>query len=147
MSKVASYYHIVFCTKNREMTIPLQYKEDLYRFIWKIITDNSCKLMRIGGIQNHIHILLDLHPTVALAKLVQEIKASSSGWMSHDGRFPNFYGWANGYYAYTISPDVRHDVIEYIKNQESHHLDRPFDEELDRLYLDAGFTPDERDMR
>ena len=70
MSKVVAYYHIVFCTKRREMTIPLQYKEDVYRFIWKIVSENKSKLIRIGGIQNHIHIFLDLHPTVALANIV-----------------------------------------------------------------------------
>ena len=74
MSKVTAYYHIVFCTKRREMTIPLAYKEDLYRFIWKEIKDLKCDLIRIGGIQNHVHILLNLHPTVALATLMQNIK-------------------------------------------------------------------------
>lgn len=59
MSKIAAYYHIVFCTKSREMTIPLEYAEDVYRFIWRIITDSKRKLIRIGGIQNHIHILRD----------------------------------------------------------------------------------------
>lgn len=147
MSKVAAYYHIVISTKNREMTIPPQYREDLYRFIWKTISNYKCTLIRIGGIQNHIHILLDLNPTVALSKLVQEIKALSSGWMTQDSRFPQFYGWSPGYYAYTISPNIKHYVIEYIKNQEAHHLGRPFDDEIISLYQESGFMPDQRDMR
>ena len=146
MSKVAAYYHIVFCTKNREMTLPLQHIEDLYRFIWKIISDSKCTLIRIGGIQNHVHILHDLNPVVSLSKLLQNIKANSSGWLMHDVRFPCFAGWATGYYASTISPEQRHTVIEYIRNQREHHLRRPFSEEMDYLYREAGFEPDSRDM-
>lgn len=146
MSKVAAYYHIVFCTRNREMTIPLEYKEDVYRFIWKIITDHKSTLIRIGGIQNHIHILLNLHPTVALSDLVQAIKAQTSGWMSTDNRFEMFDGWAAGYYAGTISPDVRNSVIEYIKTQESHHLSNALDKEFRNLYCIADMQYDDRDM-
>ena len=147
MSKVAAYYHIVFCTKRREMTIPLQYKEDVYRFIWKIISDSKCRLVRIGGIQNHIHILLDLHPNVALSNLIQSIKSLSSGWMAGDSRFMHFDGWASGYFASTVSPEERPKVIEYIKNQESHHLNHQFDDEVKRLYMAAAVEYDDRDMR
>lgn len=147
MSKVIAYYHIVFCTKNREMTIPLQLKEDLYRFIWKIITDKNCKLLRIGGIQNNIHILLDLHPNIALATLVQSIKGVSSGWLRQDGRITVFDGWAAGYFASSVSPEGKGSVIEYIKNQEEHHMDQGFDEELKGMHLASFMDYDERDMR
>lgn len=147
MSKIAAYYHIVFCTKRREMTIPLEYAEDVYRFIWRIISDFKCKLIRIGGIQNHIHILLDLHPTVPLSSLVKKIKASSSGWMASDPRFRYFCGWSSGYYACSVSPRERLSVINYIKNQKNHHLSHHIDDEVEILYRDAGLEYDERDMR
>ena len=147
MSKVVAYYHIVYCTKRREMTIPLQYKKDVYRFIWKIISDNKSKLIRIGGIQNHIHIFLDLHPTVALANMMQSIKSLSSGWMSRDERFPLFDGWADGYFASSVSPHEKSPVIEYIMNQEEHHLSHDIDEEVKGLYWAADIEYDDRDMR
>ena len=146
MSKVAAYYHIVFCTKRREMTIPLEYKEYIYRFIWKIISDSKCTLIRIGGIQNHIHILLDLHPNVALSNLIQSIKSVSSGWIAKDHRFTHFEGWASGYFACSVSYDERPRVIEYIKNQETHHLNHNIDDEMKRLYMAANIQYDERDM-
>lgn len=146
MSKVAAYYHIVFCTRNREMTIPSAHKEDVYRYIWKVITNYNCKLIRIGGIQNHIHILLNLHPSVALADLVKAIKAQSSGWMSTDHRFNLFKGWAAGYYAGSISPNARRSVIEYIKAQETHHRSQALDNEFIDLYKIADIPYDNRDM-
>lgn len=92
MSKVLAYYHIVFCTKERRMTLPLDQCEHLYRFIWKELTDNNCRLIRIGGIQNHIHMLIELHPSVALSRLMQDIKSHLGGWLKKDGRFPDFTG-------------------------------------------------------
>ncbi len=147
MSKVTAHYHIVFCTKRREKTIPLSFREDLYRLIWKIITNNKSKLVRIGGVENHVHILLDLNPTIALAPLMRDIKAFSSGWLSKDNRFTAFCGWADGYYASSVSPQSKLSVIEYIKNQEQHHLQKSFDDELKGLYEASGIAYDDRDMR
>ena len=106
----------------------------------------KCKLLRIGGIGNHVHILLELHPTVALSPLIQSIKAKSSGWLRTDQRFPNFTGWASGYFATTISNDVKDQVISYIKSQPEHHLTNSLDEEFKSLYSWAGMVYDARDL-
>lgn len=147
MSKVAAYYHIVFCTKERRMTLPLEQCEHLYRFIWKELSDNNCQLLRIGGIQNHVHILLNLHPSVALSNLVKTIKSHTSGWLKSDSRFPHFTGWAKEYYAASISANHKDAVIEYIKNQREHHIGKSFEEELLSLYKVVGFSFDERDLK
>lgn len=146
MSKVQAFYHIVFCTKNREKTIPTSAKEDLYRFIWKQIESKKCKLLRIGGIENHIHILLELHPTVALSTLMKDIKSTTSGWLKSDIRFPYFGGWATGYFAATVENGSKGKVIQYIKNQPEHHSVVSLDDEFRRLYFYAGMTYDERDL-
>ena len=129
------------------MTIPIDKRENLYRFIWKIVQENSCYLLRIGGIQNHVHILVNLKPAMSLSKLVQDIKSRSSNWMKESGLFPDFVGWASGYYGCTLSPHDGKSVIEYIKNQEAHHLGTTFDNEIDILYSIAGQSSDDRDMR
>jgi len=128
------------------MTIPLEQKDDLYRFIWKILTDERCKLLRIGGIQNHVHMLINLHPSTALSALMQKVKALSSGWMRADIRFPLFEGWAKDYYACSISPEHKDAVIEYIKSQETHHLGQQLNSEILKLYRYAGLTYDDRDL-
>ena len=147
MSKVTAYYHIVFCTKAREMTIPLELRDDVYRFIWKEITKHNCRLIRIGGIQNHIHLLVDLHPTVALSKLLQDIKSRSSCWMKSDSRFQFFRGWGTDYYGCTISPEHKDAVIEYIKSQDTHHNVKLLDAELMSMCHYAEVNYDNRDFR
>ncbi|MDE6394085.1 MAG: IS200/IS605 family transposase [Duncaniella sp.] len=146
MSKTTALYHIVFCTKHREHTIPQNLKTDLYRFIWSEIKALNCTLIRIGGIQNHVHLLVDLNPTVSLATLIKTIKANSSGWMKKDDRFPLFIGWAAEYFASTISPDDKEALIQYINNQETHHKVHTEDDEFSALYSRAGLTYDDRQL-
>ena len=82
--------------------------------------------------------LVDIKPTIPLSKLVQKIKALSSGWMRTDSRFNTFMGWGKEYFACTVSPKHKHNVIEYINNQQQHHLGAEFDTEMRELYNRAG---------
>lgn len=148
MSKIIALFHVVFCTRCRRMTIPLEYREDLYRFIWKECSDKfNSRLLRIGGIQNHVHMFVNLHPSIALADFIKNIKAHSSGWMARDSRFRDFDGWAKGYFAESVSARNKQGVIEYIINQESHHLSHDLDIELQSLHDMAGLELDNQDMR
>ena len=147
MSKVNALYHIVFCTKHRELTIPEALKNDLYRFIWSIIKDTNCKLLRIGGIPNHIHMLVSLHPSIALSDLMRLIKTNTSNWMNNNPQFMHFQGWASEYFATTVSPESKDKVINYIMNQEEHHLHKPFDQELDEVFEAALLTLHPNDLK
>ncbi len=147
MSKVSALYHIVFCTKYREMTLTDSYLEDVYRFIWSEVKKQKCILLRIGGIANHVHMLVELNPTTALAAFMRAIKSDSSGWLRRDARFPLFCGWAGEYFACTISPRQKQVVIEYINGQQQHHYGRPVEMELSEMYRIAGLEYDERDMK
>lgn len=146
MSKVTSYYHIVFCTKRREMTIPVEKQDDLYRFIWHQVKKLNCDLLRIGGIPNHVHMLINLHPSVALSTLMQNVKGRSSSWMGTNPEFHIFNGWASEYYACSVSPEHKATVIEYIKGQVAHHTACDFSSELVKMYQYADLIYDERDM-
>ena len=146
MSKVSAYYHIVFCTKNREKTIPLNYKNDLYGYIWSLIRELKCSLVRIGGVENHFHVLVNLNPTVSLSDFVRSIKAKSSIWLNSDSRFPLFKGWAAEYFACTVAPENKDGLITYIRDQEVHHQCKPIASELETLYRAAELSYHPKDM-
>lgn len=146
MSKVLALYHIVISTKRREKTIPRELSEDLYRYIWSEVKRHNCLLIRIGGMSNHIHLLIDLNPAVSLASLVRDIKANSSRWLNNDDRFSLFNGWSDGYFAETVSQSGRQNVIDYIKGQYDHHRYHTFSEELQELFGYAGLQYDHRDL-
>ncbi len=130
MSKVIAFYHLVINTKGRQPTIPLQHKRLLYAYIHGIITNKKCKTTRINGIDNHLHLLFELHPTVALADLVGDIKRSSTLWLRNKPEFPDFECWGKEYFACTVSFQDVEAVKKYIINQEEHHKKNNFEEEM-----------------
>jgi len=137
-------YHIVFCTENRERALPLQHNAELYGYIWGIVKNHDTKLYRINGMEDHLHLLTDLHPTVALATLLQKIKTASSLWLKQNPNFPNFHGWAAGYAALTCSWREKDVVTNYIINQQNHHGKEDFLCEYRRMLVEAGVKIDER---
>ena len=146
MSKTKIYIHVVFSTKNREKSITAEHATSLYQNIWEFLTGRDCKLFRIGGMPDHVHILFGLHPTIALSTLMQELKSSTSGWLKRNGKFPLFEGWSGGYYAGSVSPDVKDRVIEYIKNQSAHHQNETFNDEIIKLAKTYDLIYDPRDL-
>lgn len=128
------------------MTISNTSRRELYRFIWSIIQKKNCYLYRISGTPNHIHILLNLHPRVALADIVRDIKSNSSGWLKWNPLFPDFNGWAKEYFAATISYRERDRVIDYIKDQQAHHGIQDLGAELQLLCSEEGFEIHEEDL-
>src|SRR5437867_12521452 len=90
-------YHLVFSTKERVPTLSGDKRANLFRYTWGILKNKDCHLYRIGGVEDHLHILTSLHPTLALADLVKEIKVSTSSWIKNENVFPKFTHWQDGY--------------------------------------------------
>ena len=111
------FYHLVFGTKDREKTVTEEHCTELYQYIWGIVRNHASKLYRINGVEDHLHLLSDLHPTIALADYVKNIKVANSIWMKESGKFPLFKGWQDGYGAFTCSIHEKERIIGYIKNQ------------------------------
>ena len=137
-------YHIVFGTKHRQLTITEEHSKELYSYIWGIVKNKNGKLFRINGVEDHIHILSDLHPSIALADFIKDIKISSAIWMKNSGNFPNFDAWAEGYGAFTCSVKERQRIIDYIINQKEHHKTIDFLEEFKLLLAEHEIEFDER---
>ncbi len=88
--------------------------------------------------EDHIHILADINPTISLADFVKTIKQSSSYWMKHNPDFNLFDGWAKGYYAFSLSRDEIEKCRNYIINQEKHHSITGFIDETKELAMING---------
>jgi hypothetical protein len=138
------YYQIVFGTKHLEPTINEKNEPELYKYIWGVLKNKNCKLYRINGIQNHIHIFCDLHPSINLSNLVKDIKVSTNLWMKQSGLFPEFTEWQEGYGAFTYSIREKEMIINYIKNQKEHHKNETFEEEYKRMLKEEGIEFDEK---
>jgi putative transposase len=137
-------YQIVFSTKQREAVLLKDKREELFKYIWGLLKNKNCHLYRINGVEDHIHIITNLHPSVSLASLVKDIKLSSSKHIKESKMFPNFTGWQNGYGAFTYSTKEKDRLIEYVKNQEAHHKVKTFKEEYIELLQEHRVEFDEK---
>ena len=139
MSAVTAIYHIVINTHAREMTLPLTYSDQLYRYIARVIQSHDSILYAINGIENHIHLLIQLHPSVCLSDLVRDIKLSTNQWIKQNRNlFPQFMGWGKEYGAFTYALRDKEMVANYIRNQRTHHQRESFEEEYRKHLEHAG---------
>jgi REP element-mobilizing transposase RayT len=137
-------YQIVFGTKFRERTLSKPGREDLFRYISGIIEKKNCHLYRINGVEDHLHIITHIHPSVSLSSLVKDIKLASTEYIKKNRLFKNFNGWQEGYGAFTYSIKEKDRLIEYVKNQEDHHKVKTFFEEYIEFLREHGIEFDEK---
>ena len=108
------------------------------RYITAIIKNRDCKLFRINGIGNHIHMLVGLSSSIALSDLVRDIKQGSSKWAKQQVYFPNFRGWGKEYGAFSCSIRDKDAIINYINNQRVHHRQKSFEQEYQDMIERSG---------
>ncbi len=137
-------YQIVFGTKGRKPTLIKENRPALFKYITGILKNKKCHLYRINGVEDHLHIVTHLHPSVALASLIKDVKIASSGFIKSNSLFPDFTGWQVGYSAFTYSIEAKDNLIEYVKNQEEHHKAKTYREELIELFLKHEIEFDEK---
>lgn len=126
------YVHVVFAVKGRQNMISPKWKEELYKYITGIVTNQGQKLMIINGMPDHLHILIGMKPDIALSDLVRDIKSNSSKLINEKGLTIGKFAWQNGFGAFTVGQSQKENVINYINTQEEHHRHKTFREE----YLD-----------
>lgn len=137
-------YQIVFGTKNREPVLTHDNRSQLFKYIGGILQNKKCHLYRINGVEDHLHILTHLHPSIALSDLVKDIKVASSGFIKENNLFKHFTGWQEGYGAFTYSISEKDRLIEYVKNQEEHHKRFSFVDEFIQLLKEHAVDFDEK---
>lgn len=129
-------YHIVFSTKNREPYLTSEYRPRIYKYICGTVRGLSGKCIGIGGIEDHVHILVTLKPTTNVSKFLQDLKPNVKKW-ARENIHPGFE-WQNGYGAFTVSESQVETVRRYIRNQEVHHKKMKFEDEFVRILDKSG---------
>jgi putative transposase len=134
LSKV--YIHIIFSTKNRYPFISNEIKDELCSYISGILINIQSDVIKINGTKDHLHFLCTLPRTISIAKLLEEIKKSSSKWIKTKGNEWDKFAWQDGYGIFSISRSILKKTIDYIENQEEHHKKISFQDEL-RKFLES----------
>lgn len=129
-SFVSSLHHCVFAAKGRDESLSPEIRERLWPYLGGIARKNGMKALAIGGVSDHVHILVSLPATMSVAKAMQLFKGNSSKWI-HEA-FPTLRGfaWQEGYAAFSIGVSGIEETRAYIQNQEEHHRTRTYREEV-----------------
>ena len=142
LSKV--YVHITFSTKNRVNRIDDKIETPLFEYIGGVCKQMECNPIKVGGHENHIHILCLLSRKVAQMTLLENIKKSSSKWIKTKGdEYSDFY-WQDGYGIFSVNPTEIEVVKKYISNQKEHHKKRTFQDEFRAFLKKYNVDYDER---
>ncbi len=133
--------HLVFSTKNREPFLAPDVRDRMFAYLGGILSAINCTPVLVGGVADHVHALFVLAKTLAVSRVVEEVKKESSKWAKQHIH-PAFY-WQSGYAAFSVSPSNADAVREYIRTQEEHHRERSFQDEFRELLRRHGVEWDE----
>ena len=137
------YIQIIFAVKNRDALIKECNRDEIEKYISGIVNNYKCKTFAIYCNPDHTHILISLHPSIAISDLVREIKASSSKFIKN--RFNHLsFSWQEGYGSFSYSQSQVDSVVRYIHNQLQHHTQREFKEEFLDILHKLGIEYDEK---
>lgn len=136
--------HLIFSTKHRGYLLRKSPFADLHAFSRGILTDQKCHLIEMNNVQDHVHLLFELHRTEALSDVVMHLKRGTSRWLKEQGNQFAEFEWQDGYGAFSIGRSQRDDVREYIRGQQDRHERLTFQEEFRRFLDNYEVEYDER---
>ena len=146
MAYISSHFHCVFSTKERRRFITPKLRERLWPFLGGIARQNHMKAIEIGGVEDHVHLLISLPATLPIAKAMQLIKGGSSKWIHETFPDQREFAWQAEYGAFSVSVSQLEKIIQYIQCQEEHHRRVTFQDEFlallnkHRIEYDARYS-------
>jgi len=143
---MASYrlflYHIIFSPHKREPVLLKKNRNLLYKYITGITGQKKCHMRAINGIEDHIHLLVEIRPDIAVSDFIKDVKVASSIFIKKNKLFPKFSKWQVGYSAFTRAYESMERIVDYINNQEEHHKRISFYDEYNVILRKNGFHDD-----
>jgi len=139
----AIYIQVIFSTRERARSIPEAVQPRLWDYMGGIVRDEGARPVRIGGVEDHTHLLVMLPPVLSVSALLQQVKGGSSRWMNQQNPQKRFE-WQEGYGAFSVSASQVPATVRYIDGQREHHRRCDFKAEFISFLKKYGVEYDER---
>jgi len=136
--------HVIFSTKDRLPLLNEDVRPDLFAYLATVARNAGCECYRAGGVADHVHLAIRQGKEQTIAKLVEQLKTSSSRWLKTQG-IPNF-AWQIGYGAFSVGPADLDALLRYIDEQEAHHRKHSFRDELSAFLRTYGLDADDEHL-
>ena len=139
------YVHIVFSTKDRKRFLACEeLRARVHSYLIGVCREKATPALRVGGVEDHVHLLCRLSRVLSVAEFIRELKRSSTIWVKQQEPTMEEFNWQAGYGAFSVSPSHIDSLKNYIANQIEHHKRETFEDELRRLCRKYGVGMDER---
>jgi len=125
------FVHVIWSVHQREALLSKPVRKVLFVHMQKDGGEKGLKIMAIGGVEDHIHCLLQIMPAQNLLHVIKSIKTASSNWLNENKLLSGAFEWEEGYAAYSVSPSGVKQVIDYIGKQEDYHQSKTLENELE----------------
>ena len=135
--------HVVFATKLRYPLLVDAWRDELFAYIGGTVHEHKAIALASGGIEDHVHLLLKIHPSFAIADTIRLLKANSSRWINEQRKISARFEWQRGYGAFSVSQSLAETVKRYIANQREHHRQQSFRDEYVAMLRLHGIEFDE----
>jgi putative transposase len=136
--------HLVFSTKDRLPFLETTIRSTLYAYIATVARNAGCECLRVGGMEDHVHLAIEFSRTITIAELVEELKTSSSKWLKTQTPHLSSFAWQRGYGVFSVGPTDSEALLTYIDRQEEHHREISFQEEYRAFLRKYRISFDER---
>jgi REP element-mobilizing transposase RayT len=136
-------FHVIFSTRDRVPAITAAWRADLHAYLGGCVQGSGGQPLIVGGVADHVHLLIRLRATHSLAEVMRQIKAGSSLW-AHERHQRRAFAWQDGYAGLTVSPSSIPSAYSYIERQEEHHGKKTFQEEYVQFLRESDIEYDER---
>ncbi|WEK35275.1 MAG: IS200/IS605 family transposase [Candidatus Pseudobacter hemicellulosilyticus] len=130
-NKVYLFVHIIWTVKDRQPLLSKPIRMVLFTHLQKHSEAKGIKILSVNGVEDHVHCLVQLHPTQNLSQLVKTLKADAEQWVNDTRLLSTMLEWENGFAAYSVSPSSYKQVADFIQKQEEHHKTKTLESELE----------------
>jgi putative transposase len=136
--------HVIFSTKDRAPFLKPTIRPNLHAYLATVVRNLDCECFLAGGVEDHIHLAIGLSRTITIAKLIEQLKTSSSMWLKTQSPNLTNFAWQRGYGAFSVGPSDLPALKQYIATQEQHHKKYTFQDELRAILKKYEILFDER---
>lgn len=138
--------HVIFSTKDRRPLLNAGVRKNLFAYLATVARNFGCECYRVGGVEDHVHLAIRFGKEQTIAKLIEELKTSSSKWLKTQGPDLKAFAWQKGYGIFSVGPADLDAVVRYIDAQEEHHRKQTFQEEFTAFLRKYGFETDDKHL-
>jgi len=136
--------HVVFSTKLRRPLLADDWRDELFAYMGGTIKEQKAIILRSGGVEDHVHLLMKTHPSFAISDTIKFVKGNSSRWINQNHKVAGRFEWQRGYGAFSVSQSASDAVKRYIANQHEHHRKQSFRDEYLAILIRHQIDFDER---